>query len=164
MPLRNAQKFDTVVYRYGNGKSQNGFVLNTIPSTPAAPGLSTSGSGGTLAAATYSYRITKVVNGLESLASPAATQVTVGTTSTVTVTLPGVAGEIYKVYGRTAGTELLMHTSAAAATQFIDTGAVTPAGAIPTATDKVQIKLFSSKQIVTGVSKGYLTVGTYELR
>lgn len=110
-----------------------------VIATPVAPTLSTSGVGGTLAAGTYSYRISAINANGETLASTAATQVTVGATSTVTVTFPAVvpiasggsAQTGWKVYGRSAGTELLI-ASVGLVANYVDTGSVTPAGALPT--------------------------------
>src|SRR5207247_9638245 len=102
----------------------------------SAPATSTSTSGGTLAAATYSYRVTFVAFGLETAPSPAKTQVTTGATSTVTIDVTGMVpsnATSWKVYGRTGGSELLMGTQTLPATlTFVDTNAVTPSGALPT--------------------------------
>lgn len=60
-----------------------------------------------------------------------ATNTTATTTNTVTVNWGAVAGATgYKVYGRTDAGELLM-ASVGAVTTWTDTGAVTPAGALP---------------------------------
>jgi hypothetical protein len=91
-----------------------------------------------LTAATYTYRITQVVNGVESAPATGKTNVVgSGTTNRSVITLPGVAGVIYRIYGRTGGSELLIGTTAAGATTFDDTGAVTPSGALPTADARV---------------------------
>lgn len=145
MPNRNAQKRrnDQVIFRSNKGKTRSGQVVKdqTAPST--APTSSTAATGGTLAAATYSYRVTAVYGGLESAPSPAKTQTTTGTTSTVTidwtalVPASGMQPSAFKVYGRTGGSELLMATVNMPTTTFIDTGAVTPAGALPTNTGQV---------------------------
>lgn len=140
MPLRTAQAGDTVQYRDSRGKTHNAVVKATQPATPSAPAVSNQGTGGTLTAATYSYRITRVKNGVESAPSTAGTTVVAaGTTNQCTVTLPGEAGFAYKVYGRTGGTELLIGTTAVGATSFVDTGAVTPAGALPTADSRIGV-------------------------
>lgn len=60
------------------------------------------------------------------------TNTTSTNTNTVTTTWAAVTGATgYKVYGRTAGGELLIATLGAVTT-YTDTGAVTPAGALPT--------------------------------
>lgn len=62
-----------------------------------------------------------------------ATNTTATTTNTVTVNWGAVTGATgYKVYGRVGGSELLIAT-VGAVTTYTDTGAVTPAGALPTA-------------------------------
>lgn len=138
MPLRDAVIGDTVQFRDVSGNTRNATVLQTQPATPSAPAVSNQGAGGTLGAATYSYRVSQVVNGVESAASTAGTTVVgAGTTNQCTITLPGVAGVVYRVYGRTGASELLIATTAAGATEYIDTGAVTPAGALPTADGRV---------------------------
>jgi len=140
MPLRDAVIGDTVQYRDASGNTRNVIVRQTQPATPSAPAVANSGTGGTLGAATYSYRVSQVVNGVESAASTAGTTVVgAGTTNKCTITLPGAAGVVYKIYGRTGGSELLIATTSAGATTFDDTGSVTPAGALPAADGRVGI-------------------------
>jgi hypothetical protein len=143
MPQRAAHRGDTVSYRNARGETFNATVYGE-QITPAQPTSSTSTTGGTLAAATYSYRLTAVVGGTESAPSTAKTQVTTGATSTVTIdwsatAVPGATA--HKVYGRTGGSELLMGTVNMPTTSFTDTGAVTPSGALPTATGAVSLKI-----------------------
>lgn len=103
--------------------------------TPVNATHSTASTGGTLAPATYYYRVS-ALNALgETLASTETSQVVGAGTSTNTVTVKwtkvtGATG--YKVYGRTTGAELFIATVGDVA-QYIDTGAVTPAGALPAA-------------------------------
>jgi len=140
MPLRVAKKGDNVIYRNTRGETQAMVVTGSQQTAPATPGSSTSTTGGTLAAATYSYRVSAVVDGIETLASTAKTQITTGTTSTVTVTWVAVPGATsHKVYGRTGGSELLMATVAMPTLQFIDDATVTPAGALPAATTAIRL-------------------------
>lgn len=107
-------------------------ILYAALSTPTNAAFSTATTGGTLAAGTYSYRVSALDGaGGETLASTATTQATTGSTSTVTVNWNAVTGATgYKVYGRTAGAELLIAT-VGATTTYTDTGSVTPAGALP---------------------------------
>jgi hypothetical protein len=142
MPVRTAQLGDTVQYRDAKGRTRNATVRGTQPAVIGAGAWSVanSGTGGTLTAATYGYRITQVINGVES--APATGKTTVvgaGTTNKCTITLPGTAGVIYKIYGRTGGSELLIGTTAAGASTFDDTGSVTPTGALPTADGRVNL-------------------------
>jgi len=143
VPVRDASVGDTVSFRNVDGKTTNVKVLGTQTNTgaaPSAPAVANSGAGGTLTAATYSYKISKIKNGCESAASAAGTTVVgAGSTNKCTITLPGVAGEQYGVYGRVGGSELLIGVSAAGASSFDDTGAVTPAGALPTADGRITV-------------------------
>jgi len=100
--------------------------------TPAAPTATTSTTGGTIAAGTQSYRLTALGASGETLPSTAVTQATTGATSTVTLTWVAVTNATgYKIYGRTAGSELLIAT-VGVVTTYTDTGSLTPAGALPT--------------------------------
>lgn len=102
---------------------ENGISFPVISATNST-------TGGTLAAGVKSYRVTSVNAIGQSLPSVAATTTTTGATSTATITWAAVPGATsYKVYGRSAGTELLMAT--VTAVTWTDTGAVTPAGALP---------------------------------
>jgi hypothetical protein len=100
--------------------------------TPVNSAFSTSTTGGSLAAATYYYRVSATNSIGETLASTETSQITTGTTSTVTVNWGAVTGATgYKVYGRTTGAELLI-ASVGAVTTYTDTGSITPSGALPT--------------------------------
>lgn len=98
---------------------------------------STSTTGGTLAAATYRYQVTAVINRFGELqASPEVTQVTTGSTSTVTLTFATPTDTeqnepiLYKVFRSTggAGTAVLVGVVAAVdptgavLTSIVDTG------------------------------------------
>jgi hypothetical protein len=162
MPTRVAQRGDTVQYRATSGETRNMLVLYKQEAAPPVPASSTSASGGTLAAATYSYRVSKVLFGVETLASTAKTQVTTGATSTVTVDWSaGVDARAtsYKVYGRTGGTELLMATVAMPTTQFIDDGSGTPAGALPAASTALTL-LNPYGAPLTNIAKATTNKGT----
>lgn len=115
------------------GSAEVSQAIAAALATPVNAAFSTATTGGTLAAATYSYRVS-ATNALgETLASTATTITTTGATSTVTVNWGAVTGATgYKVYGRTGAGELLI-ASVGAVTTYTDTGAVTPAGALPAA-------------------------------
>ena len=103
--------------------------------SPVNAAFSTATTGGTLVSGTYAYQVTATNAVGETLASTETSIVVpVGTaTNTVTVNWAAVTGATgYKVYGRTATTELFI-SSVGAVTTYTDTGAVTPAGALPTA-------------------------------
>lgn len=163
MPLKDAVIGDTVAYRNADGETRNMTVLQT---QPAAPGtgvwsVANSGTGGTLGAATYSYRIAQVKNGTEGVAATAKTTVVAGgTTNKCTITLPtdvGTNGITYNVYGRVGGSELKIGSLVATAT-FDDTGAVTPTGALPTADGR--IGLFSPEGSLPSASAGTVLKAT----
>ncbi|MEV8523136.1 hypothetical protein AB0451_03110 [Streptomyces sp. NPDC052000] len=112
--------------------------LSPRTNTMGAVTTATSTSGGSLAAATYYYRVAAVVARFgEISASTEVSQVTTGSTSTVTLSfstpsnLPdGASPILYKVYRSTAtGTESLIgtvdafDTTGVAVTSIIDTGA-----------------------------------------
>lgn len=140
--LRDAVIGDTVQYRNAAGQTLNAIVRQTQPAVPGAGvwSVANSGTGGTLVAATYSYRISKVQNGV--IGAPAVAKTTVvggGTTNKCTITLPtdvGTNGIAYNIYGRTGGSELLIASNVVTAT-YDDTGSITPAGALPTADGRV---------------------------
>lgn len=159
MPIRFPKVGYTVSYRNAAGKTTDAVVLGRQEAAPLAPTSSTATTGGTLADATYSYRVTAVIGGVESVPSAAKTQATTGGgTSTVTVnwttiaaTAPYSGASAFKVYGRTGGSELLMATVNMPTTTFTDTGSVTPSGALPTNTGTVRLKLIHVKQLVTAL-------------
>lgn len=113
------------------GTTGTGTVTSQL-ATPTGAATSTATTGGSLAAATYSYRVSAYNQYGETTASTGVTRVTTGTTSTVTVTWTAVAGALgYKVYGRVGGSELFLQVVRAPLTTFTDTGGWTPAGALP---------------------------------
>lgn len=134
MPLRTAQVGDTVTYRDTKGRTRNVLVSGVQAAAPTLNVPTTQTTGGTiLTGVTCSYRLTVVKGGAESVPSTAQQVVTgAGSTNQVTITWPAVTGAgSYRVYGRTAGTQLFMQELPAGTLTWIDTGAVTPAGALP---------------------------------
>jgi hypothetical protein len=165
MPLRPIRPGDTVIYRNASGQTANVVITSGQMTAPYAPTAVGSGTGGTLAAATYNYKLTYTVNSVESAMSAATTNVvTTGATSSITLTWPAVSGASnYKIYGRTGGSFLQMFSGTALT--FIDDGSVTPTGAGPTTTGAAN---FTVPHEITGATKtGILpgtTAGTYEAR
>lgn len=100
--------------------------------TPVAPS-GIAGTAGLLAAGTYEYQVSAFNQYGETLASPAsATVTTTGSTGSVALTATPITGAVgYRWYGRVAGALQLIGSSATAS--FVDTGAVTPNGALPSA-------------------------------
>lgn len=138
MPNRKPKVSKTVIYRSANkGKTAAVVVTATQPLTPANSlfTLTPSASGGTLATATYSYRIGVVVRGLESESSVAKTAAVTGPTGQVTVDATALLAAYpqatsWKLYGRVGGSEALIATVTAPTATFVDTGSVSPSGAV----------------------------------
>lgn len=111
-------------------------ITNGCPAL-AAPTVTATGAitGGTLAAGSYSYKVAALNNNGTTLASTAATAtVASGTTGSVAISWQHVQGATsYKIYGRTGGSELLIATNTltTAGCYYLDTGSVTPSGALP---------------------------------
>jgi hypothetical protein len=123
-----------------------------------------SGTGGTLAAASYAYKYSYVKDGIESPPSAVSnTVVTSGSTSSITVTVTAVAGaSSYKIYGRTGGSFLLMNTLTAPTVIYVDTNADTPSGAVKTADFNASFSSpYSGHPITTGALPG-LAAGNYQ--
>ena len=171
MPNRTAVAGDTVQYRNADGETANVEVLAAQTAAPAAGDFTVVGAttGGSLAAATYSYKVAAVVGGVISPASVAETGVVAsGSTGSVTIDFTvGLASfptaTAWKVYGRTAAGELLIATITAPTATYVDTGAVTPAGALPTATGAIRMLSRTPKQILADIPKatGLKQTGVY---
>lgn len=147
--------------------NENTKVLFTLdaPGGIAAPVVTsaTATTGGTLAPATYDYRVV-ALNALgHSLPSAEHAQVVPSGTSTNTVTVNWTAidGETagYDIYGRTAGVEQKIGHVAHGTATFVDTGAATPAGALPTTDTSADISAPSlANDIDTAVDLTALTM------
>lgn len=154
MPNRTAHRGDTVIYRDAGGSTRSAIVYADQQPAPAAPGSSTSTTGGTIAAGTQSYRVSLVINGIETTASVAKTQVTTGATSTVTIDMTGKVPAVwtsFKVYGRTGGSELLMQTVNNPTLTWLDDGSVTPSGALPAVVTSVKLRVRGGGVPMSGV-------------
>jgi hypothetical protein len=104
---------------------------SAILATPVNSGFTTATTGGTLAAATYFYRVSATNTSGESLASTETSQVTTGSTSTVTVNWGAVTGATgYRIYGRTTGAEQFI-AAVTGVTTYVDIGTPAPSGALP---------------------------------
>jgi hypothetical protein len=137
----NARPFKVRISGIGNAAAQLAAPVNAT--------FSTATTGGTLTdLTTYYYRVAAVnAQGGTSLASTETSLETGNSganTNTLTVKWAAVTGATsYKVYGRTTGGELFMATVAAPTLQFVDTGSITPSGALPTsATSNVTFNLY----------------------
>jgi hypothetical protein len=119
-------------------------TLLAVPGTVTPTGSTT---GGTLAAATYFYKVTALNAVGETTGSAEASVTTTGTTSSVALAWTAVASAAsYKVYrGTAAAGENVFYTTAT--NSYTDTGAVSTAGTVPTSN-------------TTGTA-GSVAVGTY---
>ena len=103
----------------------------------AAPTATPSATGGSLASGTYVYELTSVNQYGESLPTAASTGAVVTSPTSVgsvalSVIVPGTGSVWTRIYGRSAGALQLLATIPATTTTWLDTGAVTPFGAVPT--------------------------------
>jgi hypothetical protein len=125
---------------------------------PSTPTLSTSTSGGSLAANTYYYAVTASDGSGETVASPEASIATSGSASTVTVSWSAVPGaSSYTVYrGTSSGAEGTSYTTTS--TSFTDTGATGTSATPPTATTAYVNKLSANGD--SYLMGGNLGIGT----
>jgi hypothetical protein len=160
MPSRSASKVgDTVSYRNAAGETMDVVIIGIQGAAPAAGDFTAVGGtvGGSLAAGNYSYKVTAVVNGVETPASVAEVgNVASGSTGIVTIDFTvGLASfptaTAWKVYGRTALGEELIATINAPTATYVDTGAVTPDGEPPEATGAIRFKNFGTKTVQTQI-------------
>lgn len=112
-------------------------VTTALPA-PTGLALTPSASGGTLATGSYAYRVSAVTNAGETVPCTEVTCSVIGPSGSVALAWAEVPGALgYNVYGRTTAGELKMlplgstRTTPAGVVTFIDTGSITPAGAIP---------------------------------
>ena len=134
---------------------------------PVNATFSTALTGGTLLdTTTYYYRVAAINSaGGSSQASTETSLITgnsTANTNTLTVKWAAVAGAVsYKIYGRSTGAELYMATVAAPTLQWVDTGAVTPAGALPSAaTGSVVLNLYQGTSASVGSDKAIAGIGS----
>lgn len=141
-------------------------TAGTVPASNttalAAPGTVTptgSTTGGTLAAATYYYKVTALNAVGETTGSAEASVVTTGTTSSVALSWGAVtAATSYKVYrGTAAAGENVYYTTSA--NSYTDTGATSTAGTVPGA-NTTQVSAPGTVTLTTA-NGGTLTAGTY---
>lgn len=158
MSNRTARLFESVSYRNAAGETANVVVLGKQSAAPAAADFTVTGSitDGTLAAATYTYKVSVVVDGIETAASTTkADAVDSGTTGSVVIDATDVLAAFptattWKVYGRT-GTQLLIATVTAPTATYLDTGAVTPSGASKSANSAIRFKNIGTGVVQTQV-------------
>jgi len=119
-------------------------LVVTVLAAPTNSAFTAATTGGTLAPGTYYYRVcaldaigTSLASTETSIVVPAGSS-----TNTVTVNWSGVQqATSYKVYGRTSGAEQLIGTTVGWVLTFVDTGSVTPSGALPTTNTTGQVQI-----------------------
>jgi hypothetical protein len=117
----------------GDTATAGGYTLTGL----AVPVVTLAAAAGTLAAGTYAYRVTTVSNTGETLPSTEVS-LTLAATGGVKISWTRIANAAsYRVYGRTTGAELLIATVNNGVIEdgtatYTDTGAIVPAGAMPT--------------------------------
>jgi hypothetical protein len=138
----------------------------TALASPVMSAPSTATTGGTLPAATYYYVLTAINGNGETLKSNEVSQVTTGSTSTVTLSWAAITGATgYKLYRATStGAEVLL-TTLGTVTTFTDTGSLTPGSATPptantTAVSPIQIK--SIKMKISRKTERFTPVGAID--
>lgn len=135
----------------------------TAPGAMAPPVLTVTPAitGGTLAAGTFDYRVMALnASGHSAPCAEVAGVVASGTTGSNVLTWTAPAGETagYQVFGRTAAGELLMATIAHGTLTFTDTGAVTPAGVMPTTSTAYNISSPKVADVNGAVDLTHLTM------
>jgi len=170
VPTLTAQVGDTVSYRNADGETFNVDVTGAQRAAPIGADFTVtpSASGGTLATATYSYKVTAVVDGVETAPSVTETAAVTGPTGSVTVNATVLLASFptataWKVYGRVGGSELLIATITAPTATYVDTGAVTPAGAQPAANGAIRLRNRSTRETLAQIPKatGMKQTGVY---
>lgn len=120
------------------GATVKALVIYKDPGAPAAPvanAPTTANTGGTLAAATYYYKVTALNAAGESLGSNEGSVTTTGASSSNTITWAAVSGATsYRVYRGTAAGAESTYYAPGNVTTFTDTGAAGTAGSPPTGT------------------------------
>ncbi len=150
-----------VGYHGPAGRHFNATVLGAGVIGTAITGLtpSTATTGGTLAAGTYFYNVSAIINNTETALPSEVSQVTTGATSTVTLNWTAKAGATsYRVYGRATGAPLFMATTTT--NSFVDTGAITPAGAYVAGTLGLKLRVASNNWIIDNVPVATTTHST----
>lgn len=131
-------------------------ITPTLP-VPVQSAASTATTGGTLLAGTWYYKVTATNSAGETIASNEISQVTTGTTSTVTLNWALVAGATgYKVYrGATPGGENTYFTIASGSTiTYTDTGTAGTAGSPPATNSASTFTLFGGPSGTTTKALG----------
>ena len=127
-----------------------------IQTPPASAPTVTAGAGGTLAAATYYYKVTSVgPTGESGPSAEASAVVSASGTATISWTAAPNATS-YKVYRATAtGGEVYLTQTAAFPTSFVDTGAIAPGAASPPAAQRLTVGPGAANAVRAGEGINY---------
>lgn len=140
----------------------DGSAINDITpylSPAVISGITTATTGGSLAAATYFYKVTWLNANGETNGSNELSQTTTGSTSTVSFTIAAApagtaSGRVYR--GTATNGENVYYTILATATSFTDTGAASTAGTPPATNTAV---ILTPGSVDQGAGFGYGTGG-----
>lgn len=130
-------------------------VTNAVCAAPTTLAAVASGTGGTLATATYFYKATAVNAFGESIASTEASAAVTGPTGKVTLTWDTMVGATsYKLY-RSVSTNTEVFLTTVATPGYVDTGSIVPSGASAPATGSngVSYQVLGSVDGVTYVTE-----------
>lgn len=160
MANRAAKLRDVVSYRNAIGETTDVVVTGIQGAAPVAGDFTVtpSATGGDLPDATYSYKVTAVVDGVETPASVAETGVVAASSGNGSVTINFTVGlasfptaTAWKVYGRTDAAWEFIATVTAPTATYVDDGAETPDGEPPAATNAVAFRNRGTKVTQTDV-------------
>lgn len=115
----------------GVAKDNPGFNPLVTLAAPAAPGVSNSGTGGTIAAGTYPVKLTYVNAFGETTVSSSTSTTTSGTTSSITITAPDQAGNAvgwYAYVSNDGGVTYHRQQTAGSPSQFLNNLVLTSIG------------------------------------
>lgn len=144
---------DNLVFFYsiGPGSFYNGYKVAIVSDnidTPSGVNATVTETGGSLTTGSYSYRVSALGKLGETVASTAVSaSVNTGITEAkITVTWSAVPGAVgYRIYGRSSGSEELIASTNAGVVSYVDTGSITPDGALPagyTETDQFTVEVY----------------------
>lgn len=146
------------------GKMADVYNAGSAVEAPTISATVNATSGGSLSAGTYSYRASVLTAGGETIPSAAVSVNVTTPNSVVRISVTNYPtrvgpGAVIRLYGRSAGSEQLIGTLPAqpryGRTFFLDTGAITPAGTLPT--------VESSKGTLSGVITSVISPTTATL-
>ncbi len=162
--LTNASGVATATFNFISNQSIIIRIRGGTPSisSPVNAAFATAATGGSLSNGTYYYRVSAINDIGETIASPQ-TSITLsaGTaTQTITVNWSAVTGATgYRIYGRATNAELFI-ASVGVVTTYLDTGSITPSGALPSSNTTQAGRYFPIDTSGNITSSGYSALFT----